>query len=205
MKTKTEGSTFGPGQVIEFRNSGIVRRCHVLRSIGEHNIAEHSWNVAILVNLITNWQPTLSMLQWALVHDAPELETGDVPAPVKWEHPEIEARLQLIEQEWFRGMQVPKRVYAQLPALEKALVKFCDAMELGFWILDQMKMGNSTLHEIYERVVGVEFRRAKEFEELTKTMPPEARPWPAGPTILELRANLEVLLFVLTDTEGSGQ
>ena len=204
MKTKTEGSTFGPGTLTELRNSGAVRRCHVLRTIGEHNVAEHSWNVAILVNLITSWRPTLSMLQWALVHDAPEMETGDVPAPVKWEHPEIEERLRAIEHRWFEDMQVPGRIWSDLPGGERMLVKFCDSAELGFWVVDQMRMGNSNLHEMYERIVRGLFERIKEFESATKGLSKHATLWPEGLTIKELLANLNVLLYVLTDSDHQG-
>lgn len=56
--------------------SGEVVRYHTTPRVGRQSNAEHSWNVAIIYWWLFG-RPN------GLVHDAPELYVGDLPAPTK--------------------------------------------------------------------------------------------------------------------------
>ena len=75
-----------------FRDAGDVTRFHTLRTIRQQSVAHHSWGVATL--LLHVWpEAPASVLRAALWHDVAEIETGDMPAPIKWANPELKKEL----------------------------------------------------------------------------------------------------------------
>lgn len=70
-----------------------IKRWAVIEMSRDQSVAEHSYNVAMismaLIDKITSqypgaWtRPRQEILHWALVHDLPELVTGDLPTPIK--------------------------------------------------------------------------------------------------------------------------
>lgn len=68
-----------------------VKRWHASSVRRAQNLAEHSFNVAmlglklgsLLANPIED-EDRLQLLELALVHDIPETQFGDVPSPTKW-------------------------------------------------------------------------------------------------------------------------
>lgn len=96
----------------------------------KQSIAEHMYGVWTLVR---NWGPVIGIdaedqslaEEWALVHDLPEIRTGDAPTPHKT--PEVKAWLE----------QVEHQVYPPLASIESRLrasgvfdlCKFCDTAE----------------------------------------------------------------------------
>ena len=64
--------------------SGEVARYHTYSTKFNcsQTVAAHSWGVALLAILLSE-KPNLNMVLSALMHDATELCTGDIPAPTK--------------------------------------------------------------------------------------------------------------------------
>lgn len=63
--------------------AGAVRRFHVMPTIRENTVAEHSWQVVTLVLLLTEFTADASWLEFAALHDCAEFITGDIPSPAK--------------------------------------------------------------------------------------------------------------------------
>jgi hypothetical protein len=68
-----------------------VKRWHCSSTRRSQNLAEHSYNVAMLALKLGSLLPNplededrLQLLELALVHDIPETQFGDVPSPTKW-------------------------------------------------------------------------------------------------------------------------
>ena len=106
-----------------------IRRWGIVQTAVPQTVAEHSWRVWMLVR---QWAQTAALtkeeLAWAeelaLLHDVPEIRTGDCPTPAK--SPEMKALLTAVEAE----------IYPPLAALEKEAnqcskdyLKFCDIAE----------------------------------------------------------------------------
>jgi len=123
--------------LFDIYESGSVVRYHTKRTMTHQTVADHAWGVGVI--LMWMYHPDLppsKSFQWALLHDAPELTTGDVPAPAKWRSPELKAALTKMEQEVGDEMGLPV-------IDEDPLHDFCDIAELTMHCIAQHKMGNT--------------------------------------------------------------
>jgi len=106
-----------------------IRRWGIVQTAVPQTVAEHSWRVWCLVR---QWSEVVALTveekawaeELALLHDVPEIRTGDCPTPAK--SPEMKALLTEVEAE----------IYPPLAALEKEAnqcskdyMKFCDIAE----------------------------------------------------------------------------
>lgn len=113
----------------EFLRASHISRWGIVQTAVRQNIAEHMYRVWLLVRA---WGPLVALTpdqqflaeQLALMHDLPEIRTGDAPTPHKT--PELKQHL----------AQVEALIYPELRALEDqaeaavtALVKHCDTAE----------------------------------------------------------------------------
>ena len=113
----------------EFLRASHISRWGIVQTAVRQNIAEHMYRVWLLAR---DWGPIVELSpdqqflaeRLALMHDLPEIRTGDAPTPHKTT--ELKAHLAQIEQ----------RIYPDLRALEDqadpataALVKHCDTAE----------------------------------------------------------------------------
>ena len=141
------------------RMAGRIRRLHIKPMNGdEQNIAAHSWGVTmILLDLFP--AVSRSCLIFALRHDVPEIVTGDVPANVKWEHPVLQDTLEGIEERFLDKMSWPKESKKHgVPHLagsenwnnERLYIKIADRVELLFYCLEQIYMGNLLLMDVFK-------------------------------------------------------
>ena len=139
------------------RMAGRIRRLHIKPMNGdEQNIAAHSWGVAmILLDLFP--AVSRSCLIYALRHDVPEIVTGDVPANVKWQHPSLHHELECIEEDFLDKMSWPTESEKHgVPYLagsenwhnERLYIKIADRVELLFYCLEQIYMGNLLLMDV---------------------------------------------------------
>ena len=141
------------------RMAGRIRRLHIKPMNGdEQNIAAHSWGVAmILLDLFP--AVSRSCLIYALRHDVPEIVTGDVPANVKWGHPGLQDTLEWIEEGFLNKMGWPTESEKHgLPHLagsenwhnERLYIRIADRVELLFYCLEQIYMGNLLLIDVFK-------------------------------------------------------
>lgn len=152
--------------VYNHRMAGRIRRLHIKPMNGdEQNIAAHSWGVAmILLDLFPC--VSRSCLVFALRHDVPEIVTGDVPANVKWQHPGLQDTLEWIEEGFLERMGWPTDLKDQHE--EKTYIRIADRVELLFYCLEQIYMGNLLLIDVFENV------REKLNDDLLKLNPSQA-------------------------------
>ena len=83
-----------------------IKRWGLKRNAHEENVMEHSWEVAVIAHtlaLIKNryYNGTVdanAVATAALYHDITEVITGDLPTPIKYHSPEINAAYKQIEQ-----------------------------------------------------------------------------------------------------------
>lgn len=70
-----------------------LKRWGIVEMSRSQSVAEHSYNVAMIAAYIVDRLPNEirpaglreTVVNWSLVHDLPELTTGDIPTPVKEE------------------------------------------------------------------------------------------------------------------------
>lgn len=113
----------------ELLRASHITRWGIVQTAVRQNIAEHMYRVWTLARA---WGPLVELSpdqqflaeQLALMHDLPEIRTGDAPTPHKTT--ELKAHL----------AQIESQIYPELRALEKqaapataALVKHCDTAE----------------------------------------------------------------------------
>lgn len=98
-----------------------IKRWSLMRSTAVENVAEHSYNVALLAHLLCeignqvfgsklNAERAATL---ALFHDATEVFTGDIPTPVKHHNPRLLANFREMEEiasERLTGMVPPELV-----------------------------------------------------------------------------------------------
>lgn len=73
-----------------------VKRWGVIKTTRDQSVATHSYNVAILslellerLNLATDPAVVAKVLTWALMHDGPEVLTGDIDGKFKRDYPAV--------------------------------------------------------------------------------------------------------------------
>lgn len=123
--------------------SGRVKRLHTVPTVDTHTIASHVYGsmvFAMEICEIMKLNPT-NVLRALLYHDAPELATGDLPAPVKREDPAVNERLNVMEARFYKTHGIDP---GELSLEERDVVKACDTLDLAFCCLHERRMGNRT-------------------------------------------------------------
>lgn len=136
------------------------RTNHIQRFSGKHiqahrsSIAEHSFEVAYYTAMIMNSaiadNPLCIALQsvkayaleYALVHDVPEIVTGDAPYTVKARFPELKEALNKVEEVVFPEL-VPSFNTSPDECI-KFVVKLADAIAVTREIVTEIKYGNAS-------------------------------------------------------------
>jgi 5'-deoxynucleotidase YfbR-like HD superfamily hydrolase len=125
-----------------------VKRCHTHQIIGEYTVGQHTINMLGIMYQLTEDQPSTiqnTLARAILVHDVPEVYTGDNPTHPKVDFPELKEVLARIETQWCLDNLPPAfRDLEAEPYLQKIL-KSCDLLEFMFWCKDQRALGNMTV------------------------------------------------------------
>jgi 5'-deoxynucleotidase YfbR-like HD superfamily hydrolase len=110
-----------------------VKRWIVIKTIRDQNVAEHSFVVAIIAlellirfNLLKDDRWTLEVLVWALMHDAPEVLTGDIDGKFKRDYDSVRAAVTEAEHKsfpWYRD------IATGISSQANTIVKLADKME----------------------------------------------------------------------------
>lgn len=153
----TDRHTFHP-QTIDPRSAGRVTRYHTWERLREQSVGEHTWQ---LIRIILAIHPHASreLLVYAMFHDVGERVTGDVPFPVKREHPEIKAAFDRMEHDAMLQMSVwGVQAGVRIPHEEMATLKLAEYIEMMEWGLDELALGNQNAELVYSRCYAQTFR-----------------------------------------------
>lgn len=144
-------------------DAGQVTRLHTVPTQRRHTIAEHVYGSLLIatelvaLNHLTAAEQVTTLdyatvVRALLVHDAPELETGDVPAPVKRVSPTVDEELAKLEQLFYLRADLST---PQLNELERDIVKASDTLDLGMTCLYERMLGNRhpTLDKVFRNVI----------------------------------------------------
>lgn len=126
--------------------AGTVTRYHTRDMIRQQNIAEHSWGVLAII-LHINPSPSVRLVRAAVHHDLPEFITGDLPATLKWQYPELSEKLEMIENDTYRSLNI----IIDITATEALLLKYADMAELLLHCMREYEMGNLLVSDMLEK------------------------------------------------------
>lgn len=138
-----------------------INRWALMRNTSTENVCEHSHDVAVLVHALAllhnrrfGGQVDVNRcVLMALYHDAPEILTGDMPTPVKYDNPAIQAAYRQVEEiaankllsklpadleADYRELLLPEQGAAE----EQRLVKAADKLAALIKCVEELKQGN---------------------------------------------------------------
>ena len=144
-----------------------IDRWGLMRNTIHENIQEHSHQVAVLAHALAVIQNRFyggqvdpgAVAVAALYHDASEILTGDMPTPIKYDNPDIQAAYKQVEAVAEQKLlsMLPEDLRADfddavtIPDPEvRALVKAADKLSAYIKCVEELKAGND------------EFKKAKE-------------------------------------------
>jgi 5'-deoxynucleotidase len=136
-----------------------IGRWGLMRNTYQENIQEHSHMVAVLAHALAvirreEFGGTIDpghVAAVALYHDAPEIFTGDLPTPVKYANPTIQAAYKAVEEGAAQRLaeMLPESlrpafstVLAETDPEVLALVKAADKLSAHIKCLEELKAGN---------------------------------------------------------------
>ncbi len=142
----------------------FIQRWALMRNTAPENVQEHSHQVAVLAHalaVIRNEKfgghvDAGAVAAAALYHDASEILTGDMPTPIKYDNPAIQAAYKDVETVAGRKLlgMLPRelqRVYTplltQVPLEVEALVKAADKLSAYIKCVEELKAGNMEFRE----------------------------------------------------------
>jgi 5'-deoxynucleotidase YfbR-like HD superfamily hydrolase len=123
--------------------AGDLVRLHTVRTVEQHTIARHVYGSMVVAMELCelNGVAPGPVLQALLYHDAPEVDTGDIPAPVKRASPDMSALLDRMEEVFVAEHSLP---IPMLGDLEGFIVKTADTLDLVWTCLRERRLGNKT-------------------------------------------------------------
>lgn len=146
------------------RMAGQVRRYHTWQTLITQTVAEHSWQVARIYYDLFGEVPgnVASYIQW---HDAGEIATGDIPFPVKSDHPMLKDTIDRLEENALREMHAP---HVEISSEEKLRVKLCDLLEMWEFGTQEVLMGNRFAEPIVARTIIATMTQCEKFPDTRK-------------------------------------
>ncbi len=122
--------------------SGDVVRFHSTVGVEKQLLSSHQWGASLILQYIYP-DCNKDLLLATLTHDAHELYTGDIPAPLKWENKGVAEALSEVEVTWEKA----NGVHYELSFKEEWLMKLADTLE-GLWFCAQ-QLKNGSRASIY--------------------------------------------------------
>ena len=136
-------------EVLDVLEGGEVKRYHTLATIGEQTVGSHSWGVAWILHWLQPDISKIAMLK-ALTHDVAEKQTGDMPAPTKWNNKDLASELSIVE----KDIEQKLGIDYDLTPEEKEFFKQSDLFELLLYCVNQRSLGNTNVNVVFSN--GVE-------------------------------------------------
>ena len=146
----------------------FIQRWALMRNTAPENVQEHSHQVAVLAHALAVIRNERfggavdpgAVAVAALYHDASEILTGDMPTPIKYHDPVIQAAYRDVEavaNRTLTDMLPPELREIYRPILEerdpqvRALVKAADKLSAHIKCLEELKAGNMEFREAAEQ------------------------------------------------------
>ena len=134
----------GLNALFKVMDSGDVKRYHTKPTLGEQSNAAHCWGVAVIA-LYLHPEINRELLLNTLLHDVGEIDTGDIPATVKWANPSLKTKLDTIEDRLMKRLGIEHKITIK----ERKILKQADMFELLFFCLKQRRLGNQYLSSAF--------------------------------------------------------
>ena len=132
------------------RQGGHTLRFHTMQTLKPDTVGHHSFNVACLAHLLGVHLPMEEryyLMLAALIHDMPEQNTGDIPAPSKRAIPGLHDQLHGLEAEMLTDIGL--NYEATLSTEGKRVLKLADALDGAFYCCTERAMGNKLIAPAY--------------------------------------------------------
>lgn len=134
------------------RKSSYVKRLHIEQTIGTQNLGHHCFNVSMLCLAILGGEVSVYLLAGALFHDMHEGEHGDPPSPILAENEVLREQYRSM-QSAFDKLHFDQFGFCHRMTLEELkILQWADGLELGYFCVDQMRLGNSNMAVVFSRV-----------------------------------------------------
>ena len=142
----------------------FIQRWALMRNTAPENVQEHSHQVAVLAHALAvirneKFGGTVdpgAVAVAALYHDASEILTGDMPTPIKYDNPAIQAAykdVEVVAGEKLLAMLPPELQGVYEPVLKTTdptvvrLVKAADKLSAYIKCVEELKAGNTEFRE----------------------------------------------------------
>ena len=129
--------------MIHIRKNGNVKRWHTVHTLRQQTVAEHSWGVAMICRKL--WPQDSILMEAALCHDLGEGYTGDIPWPAKaanYNLNDIAGDMEIVELRRLGAL-------VDLEPLQYKSLKIADMLELLYFVVEEMELGNRTLDNVF--------------------------------------------------------
>ena len=129
--------------------AGRVMRYHAAPIDKKQSVAEHSWGVAMILMEICKY-PSKNLLKYAIMHDAAEFHTGDLPAPIKKANRQVKDMFDDLEEDGFEilGLTLP-----DLTVEEHRYLKIADCLEGMYYCESRIQAGDNAAIPVRDRYV----------------------------------------------------
>lgn len=120
-----------------------VKRWHIVATIREQSLAEHTFNVIVIARAIAKECDVddREIIKAAFLHDLDEIVTGDIPTATK-----VRAR----KNGWELNDLYKRVVDRELTDIEEKIVKLADIREAVWFLTDNVHTGHGT--EVFKYV-----------------------------------------------------
>lgn len=139
-------------RVLLARDAACVTRFHTARVVHDETVAEHSFNMANMLMIMTNGLYSTALMEAVLVHDMGEPMVGDIPSPVKRAlPPEVADRMDRLEHEAI--LTIHPYSTPRLTEEEAKTLSLVDKLDGLLKCRDELRLGNRGIREIGDRYI----------------------------------------------------
>lgn len=150
--------------------SGNVQRCHTIPTVKPQTVGAHTWRTLVILHwLYAPEYPPPHLTHGLLMHDVPELRTGDMPGDIKHADRVLAAAMDRQEDAFLSEHGIE---YEVTIADERRLVSLCDRADLAMYALDEVEMGNRNMLHVARKAfdMTVEIEQSIDGREFTQEL-----------------------------------
>lgn len=141
-------------RAVEVLRAGHVKRFHAIDTIKSQSVAEHTFGTLVIARELCSINNVEfdNVASALLYHDAPEHYTGDIPANVKKDSPDLACALSDLEESYTEHYDIPA---PDLLSAEARIVRAADTLEAMFFCLRERSLGNVSqdLSTVFDRLL----------------------------------------------------